>query len=329
MATFKVTKGTPVAFRDSAYPTAYPSPHEGELFYNSSSGAFQFLGVGVGAWSSGGNLNTAKRQGAGFGSATAGVYAGGTVPSPTTANVEEYNGTAWSEVNDMPTSHFALASATNSPQTSGIVFGGTNPANTGVSAESDSYDGTNWTETAELNTGRKQLGGAGSSSTSALAFGGNPSPGVITELWNGSSWTEVNDLSTSKQSTSHFGTATAAIAAGGNPPDTATVEQWNGTSWTEVAEMNSKRNRGGGMGTTTDGLVASGLSPTTPGNVTLTEAWNGSSWTEVADVSTGRHETASAGTGTAGWIAGGYVADVSALTEEWSFAHALKTIDVS
>ena len=40
MATFKVTKGTPVAFRDSAYPTAYPSGHEGELFYNGSNGAF-------------------------------------------------------------------------------------------------------------------------------------------------------------------------------------------------------------------------------------------------------------------------------------------------
>ena len=49
MATYKVTKGTPVAFRDSAYPTTYPSPHEGELFYNAGTGAFQFLGVGAGS----------------------------------------------------------------------------------------------------------------------------------------------------------------------------------------------------------------------------------------------------------------------------------------
>ena len=42
MATFKVTKGTPVAFRDSAYPTAYPSPHEGELFYNGRVVHFNF-----------------------------------------------------------------------------------------------------------------------------------------------------------------------------------------------------------------------------------------------------------------------------------------------
>ena len=67
----------------------------------------------------------------------------GTSAGGDNAKTEAWNGTAWSEVNDMPTSHFALASATNSPQTSGIVFGGTNPTNNGVSAESDSYDGTN------------------------------------------------------------------------------------------------------------------------------------------------------------------------------------------
>ena len=99
----------------------------------------------VGSWSSGGNLNTAKRQGTAFGTLTAGVYAGGNKPPPTTTNVEEYNGTAWSEVNDMPTGSFALASASNAPQTSGLIFGGTNAANTAESSEADSYDGTNWT----------------------------------------------------------------------------------------------------------------------------------------------------------------------------------------
>ena len=94
MTTLKNLKGTAIQFLD-ADPVEY-----------------------AGSWATGGNLNTAKRQGAGFGTLTAGVNAGGNNPPPTTANVEEYNGTAWSEVNDMPTSHFALASATNSPQTS-------------------------------------------------------------------------------------------------------------------------------------------------------------------------------------------------------------------
>jgi len=303
MAEYKGTKGFQVQTRIED-----PTPYAQALANNPYAGS----------WSSGGDLNVAKRQAAGFGTLTAGLFAGGNNPPPTTANVEEYNGTAWSEVNDMPTSHFALASSRNSPQTSGIVFGGTDPSNSGVSTESDSYDGTNWTETAEINTGRKQLGGAGSSSTAALAFSGNPGPGVLTELWNGSAWTEVNDLNAQKQSPSYFGTSTAAIAAQGNPPATTTVESWNGTSWTEVAEMNTQRSRGAGMGTTTDGLVGGGLTPA-PGNTAATEAWNGSAWTEVNDMGSARHELASGGTGSTGWAAGGYTSTEVATTEEWTF----------
>ena len=303
MAEYKGTKGFQVQTRIED-----PTPYAQALANNPYAGS----------WSSGGDLNVAKRQAAGFGTLTAGLFAGGNNPPPTTANVEEYNGTAWSEVNDMPTSHFALASSRNSPQTSGIVFGGTDPSNSGVSTESDSYDGTNWTETAEINTGRKQLGGAGSSSTAALAFSGNPGPGVLTELWNGSAWTEVNDLNAQKQSPSYFGTSTAAIAAQGNPPATTTVESWNGTSWTEVAEMNTQRSRGAGMGTTTDGLVGGGLTPA-PGNTAATEAWNGSAWTEVNDMGSARHELTSGGTGSTGWAAGGYTSTEVASTEEWTF----------
>ena len=48
--------------------------------------------LGTGTWSSGGNMNSGRAQGAGFGSATAGVAAGGDAG----ALVEEYNGTSWS-----------------------------------------------------------------------------------------------------------------------------------------------------------------------------------------------------------------------------------------
>ena len=109
MATYKVTKGTPVAFRDSAYPTTYPSPHEGELFYNSSSGAFQFIGVGAGAWSSGGDLNTARRvYDNGAGTLSAGlIFAGYTTTA--VANTESYNGSSWTETGDLNTARHVSA----------------------------------------------------------------------------------------------------------------------------------------------------------------------------------------------------------------------------
>ncbi len=84
-----------------------------------------------------------------------------------------------------------------------------------------------------------------------------------TETWNGTSWTEVNDLNTSMQQLAGDGTAagsagtqTAALATpGGNPIVTATeflgnsesqvanTETWDGTSWTEVGDLNNARSQ--------------------------------------------------------------------------------------
>ena len=36
----------------------------------------------------------------------------------------------------------------------------------------------------------------------------------ITELWNGTNWTEVNDLNTARNSITGFGTSTSAIVDG-------------------------------------------------------------------------------------------------------------------
>ena len=217
----------------------------------------------------------------------------------------------------MPTGSFAIGASRNAPQTSGIVFGGVNAANTGLSAEADSYDGTNWTEVAEMNTARRQLGGSGESATAALGFGGDaPGGTAVTELWNGSSWTEVNDLNTARANMGCFGTSTAAISAAGTDSTTDAVEQWNGSSWTEVAELNTERARTGGAGTTTDGLIITGGPP----NTANTEAWNGSAWTEVNNVATARHEAGSGGTGSASWIAGGYSSTTVNSTEEWTFS---------
>ena len=57
-----------------------------------------------------------------------------------------------------------------------------------------------WATNPSLNTARADLGGGGIY-TSALAFGGDKPPGRTgeTESWNGSSWTEVNDMSTARR----------------------------------------------------------------------------------------------------------------------------------
>ena len=97
-----------------------------------------------------------------------------------------------------------------------------------------------WRTSGSLNTGKDQTSGAGVT-TSALNFSGGPPVQAITELWNGSSWTEVNDLNTARRAGAGAGASgTAALAFGGNlsapSPNAATeiTETWNGTNWTEV-----------------------------------------------------------------------------------------------
>ncbi len=79
---------------------------------------------------------------------------------------------------------------------------------------------------------RRQLGGAGNDgNTAAIAFGGDSPPTTAnTEVWNGSNWTEVNNLNTARKELGGAGITTSALAYGGSPTPAAT-ELWNGTNW--------------------------------------------------------------------------------------------------
>ena len=144
-----------------------------------------------------------------------------------------------------------------------------------------------------MNTARDQTAGAGSYD-GALCFGGQPpEPLAITELYNGTSWTEVNDLNTGRLKAGGAGTSsTSILAAAGYSGSTyyGQTEQWNGTNWTEVADLALGRSSVGMSGAdTTSALVFGGGLPGT--NPTAnTESWNGSSWTEVNNLNAARRD---------------------------------------
>jgi hypothetical protein len=94
-----------------------------------------------------------------------------------------------------------------------------------------------------------------------------------TESWNGTSWTEVNDLNTARFGVMATGTQTAALAAGGDS-DSANTESWNGTSWTEVADIKHKIWFAGGSGTSNRCFsIFGGDGPVNQS--AITEYWNG------------------------------------------------------
>ena len=69
-----------------------------------------------------------------------------------------------------------------------------------------------WRTGGSLNTSRTQVQGAGANQNAALAFGGDTPPATaVTEKYNGSSWTEVSDLTTARRQIHGAGTYTAAL----------------------------------------------------------------------------------------------------------------------
>ena len=118
-------------------------------------------------------MNTGRQVGAGIGIATAAVAAAG-ADSPTgyTSNVEEYNGTAWSEETNMPTPITGFSAC--GILTAGLVFGGYNaPPGAGNRDETEEYDGTTWTGGGTMPRLFTEGGGCGTQGA-GLAACGNP-----------------------------------------------------------------------------------------------------------------------------------------------------------
>jgi hypothetical protein len=314
-------------------PSTFTKINLGQVYFNSTSNAFKVTKqlAPTGVWSSGGNVNTARELLGGWGTdnTAAGVAGGNTAPGPSTANTELYNGSAWTEVNDLNAARAGFGAT--GLYSAGIAVGAYPPAE---GSKVELWDGTNWTETTEINTARgfTCLSGV---QTACILVGGYSSPPTqryaICEQWDGSSWTEIADLNTGRPGAGAAAGApvTDTVAFGGyaGSPLTQQVvtEKWNGSSWTEVGDMNNKKNVVSGHGDS--GSNAGAFGGEGPG--THTELWNGSSWTEVADnANPGWRQQGGVPSLTKGILsAGGPPA--YAHTEEWNALEENKTITVS
>jgi len=273
----------------------------------------------AGTWASGGNMNHARKRNPGAGTQTSSVVAGGDDggSTPSFTEVEEYNGTSWTEIAEINEGNSRQSCAGANAEAI-LEIGGE-----ADKATCESWNGSSWTEVGDLNTGRYDTA-AGGPYTSAIVAGGSDatSPGYqsVTETWNGSSWTETGDLNTARQAIAGDGTTTAMIVAGGTTGSNVAVsETFNGSTWTEVSDLNTARHFFSGAGSTTDVIVMGG-NPRSG----KTENYDGSSWSEVNDMATARDENLGrAGTGTTALMSGGNGNPGGtniATTEEWSFS---------
>jgi len=322
MATYKSLKGQPIQVL-AADP---PAPVEGQVWVVAAPGTASVMKgyrLAPGTWASGGNINTARKGLSGFGTQTAAIAATGNTP-PNTVNVESYNGSSWTEVNNVNTGKFYRGNCGTA--TAGLIIGGA-PA----TADTEEWDGTNWTETANY-PGSVTFPILLGIQTAAFCIGGTISSSFVTETntYNGSAFTESTAINTARGEGVGAGTTGAGVIAGGNTDSIVNnTELWNGTAWTEVNNLNTARNLLAGSGSSSSAMIAfGGLAPA----VAITESWDGTSWTEVADLATGRRELGGSSNGTSqlGLAFSGCIANgtVQASTEEFTQALATVSFDI-
>ena len=321
-----------------SFPPATASTlQEGDMWFNSSSSTLKgygtAAGIPAGTWASGGNLNTARgRAGfASYASSTTHVamtFGGNVGPgSPgKTVNTEQYDGTSWTEVNNINTVRAGYGGA--GTLTSAIYAGGEIPVSPSNTADVELWDGSSWTETTNLNTALRNNVGIGATNTDAISASGYTTTAVATtEKWDGTSWTELADQNAAKYTRGGAGTTTAAILYAGQAPTTNT-ETWDGTSWTEVSELNTAGEYRAPSGNSSSQVLAVGKYPL-GANV---EAWNGTSWSEINDISTARWEGSGTGSSSFGLISGGHPGtpnNYPTATEEFIATAAVSTITTS
>jgi len=332
MSTYKELNGLKIKYL-SADP---PAAQNGQVWYNSSN--LRVEGVaGTGAWGSGGAYPVAIQSGAGFGTQTAAVGAGGTPPGNVGLKTFEYNGSSWTAVNNMsrtPTGSPYLSAyiSGSGTLTAGWAAGGGYPT---ASTNVENYDGTTWTASAVLPATR---GGGNSSGpqTAGLYFAGttgSPPRGVLatTYEYDGEGWTAGGDLNTARTnagSTGPTGSQTAALSFAGNKPSfTSKTEEYNGSSWTEVNFYPTSSSYVGYAGSQTDAIGFSGYNGPV---LTATSLYDGTNWSSGPSLATGRllYHT-NAGTASAAIVFGGEGTTVLTNTEEWTVPLATGTISSS
>ena len=148
------------------------------------------------------------------------------------------------------------------------------------------YDINSWSEVADMNAGHAMGGYGGGIGDGIVWAGGGPGPAYTanSEVWNGMSWSEVNNLNTAGTYVPGAGSSNAAIAAGRNNPGfQSCTELWDGSSWTEA-------NDGAiGYGASFAGTVNAGFQAGQrhPGNSQpddATKEWNGTNWSAGGDM---------------------------------------------
>ena len=304
---------------------------EGQIWYNSAAKAIKLVPK-VSAWSSGGNLGTA-RYGGGFGfTQDTAAIAGNDVGGGATGKTELYDGTSFTETGDL--SQVGYRRALTGTQTAGLAVGAYSAPS--IRNWVEEFGGSSWTTGGGFPS-VTQFGSAAGPQTAAF-YGGHYSSS--TEDYNewydydGSSWTASTPSSSDKLAQrgllGNAAAQTAAVACGGNISGSGLndTESWNGSSWTSGNNVPISGWAWGYAGISTAGLIFCHA----PGLNDEALSWDGTNWAVTATLSTTRASVqGGAGTSTGAIQMGGNVppGNYRNQSEEFTDSATTRTVDVS
>ena len=265
------------------------------------------------------SLNTARDQLSGGGTQTSALAVGGRTSSAMVTNMEEWNGSTWTNLSAIPEGRGY--SNANGPETAFFIASGATGNNAGAPYASSTlnYDGSSISTGANVNTARS-AGGAAGDSANAIFYGGDVSgtSQTKTEKYDGTSWSEVADMAVAKRgSGAGAGTSNAAALSAGayGPPVSGSTEEFNSSlnvttaaAWASGGAMTTARTGLASAGTQTANVFIGGQMSNSPyAPLNTVELYNGTSWsTNPNNAPYSASNNCGTGTQTAALSWGGY-----------------------
>jgi len=316
MSELKTIKGGTIKVVTSDPSTFY----EGQVWYNITTsklrlGSLASPDYSSGTWSIGGNTNSAYSE---MSSTKYDTDDQMTRSQGTTAgNSETYNGTSWSTI---PVGTFGSGYGAGMGTKDDYTYANGQGSTTGAST----WNGASWSSAPNPNNARYDVASAGVSSTDGLIFGGNYYPPSTqqnhTEIYNGTTWTELNNMNTATRTYDGFGTSSSAISPTRGEPAQTLCESWNGTSWTAVSVLNTAINQAAGSGSSNADTLVFGGTDIASARIANTQSWDGVGWTNKNDLNAiiSNHSASNNGTSSALSFLGFNGSTNPLSTEEWS-----------
>ena len=259
--------------------------------------------------------------------AAAVFFAGGT---PITATVY-WNGSSWSDQSVANQGGAANNGPMGASQSDALFLSGTSLGSPALIGRTQIWNGSSWSTEGTASLQMDSRMNMSQSSTYAVSAGGRSPYSVVTELFDGSTWSTTTSLTTAQAAGGGAGSASSGLTFGGNYPGSPDV--YNGTQEWDVSTsvaVAASWSSAGNLVNTRDSLMTAAQA-TQPaafvfgghnnsGTLTFSEAYNGTAWTATNALPVSKQLGGGAGTQAAALCFGGESSPPSVTrdtTETW------------